>query len=324
MADSASTNANVIQLVEDVVRNYRFDTICVILIALRHLARTRRMNRRRSRATFTRLGRVPDQVRHINRLVGVSDVACLENLRMDRNTFGRLCIMLCQTRDLVDGEYVMVEEQVAMFLSFKVSHYVHAVLRAVLKLHASFLVTPEPVPDDYDDNRWKWFKGCLGAIDGTYINVHVPNADKPRYRYRKGQICTSTLAACDRLLRFTYVLAGWEGSTADVRVLPNAITRPNDFKMRWGILRTASYYPVKIQTWLIIACFLLHNYIRSEMPTDPIEMTENDEFTDNEEAGDDGVLGEFVDRVEPSPAWKLYARCIGRTHVDFSEIFFTS
>ncbi|XP_042017831.1 uncharacterized protein LOC121765691 [Salvia splendens] len=222
---------------------------------------------------------------------------------MDRNTFGRLCIMLRQTGDLVDGEYVMVEEQVAMFLSilahhkkirvakfnflrsgFTVSHYVHAVLQAVLKLHASFL-------------------GCLGAIDGTYINVHVPNADKPRYRSRNGQICTNTLAACDRRLRFTYVLAGWEGSAADARVLRNAITRSNDFKMRWGILRTASYYPVKIQTWLIIACFLLHNYTRSDMPTDIIEMTENDEFTNNEEADDDGVLGEFVDRVEPSPAW---------------------
>ncbi|KAL1539985.1 hypothetical protein AAHA92_24405 [Salvia divinorum] len=22
-----------------------------------------------------------------------------------------------------------------------------------------------------DDPRWKWFKGCLGALDGTYINV---------------------------------------------------------------------------------------------------------------------------------------------------------
>lgn len=39
------------------------------------------------------------------------------------------------------------------------------------------------------------------------------------------------------------------------------------------------------------------------MPTDPIEMTENDEFTDNEEAENDVFLREFVDRVEPSPAW---------------------
>ncbi|KAL1550732.1 protein ANTAGONIST OF LIKE HETEROCHROMATIN PROTEIN 1-like [Salvia divinorum] len=29
-------------------------------------------------------------------------------------------------------------------------------------------------------SRWKWFKGCLGALDGTYINVRVPIADAPR------------------------------------------------------------------------------------------------------------------------------------------------
>lgn len=81
-------------------------------------------------------------------------MACLENLRMDRNAFGRLCIMLRQTGDVVDGRYVTVEEQVAIFLSilahhkkvrvvkfehwrsgYTVSKYVHAVLRAVIKLH---------------------------------------------------------------------------------------------------------------------------------------------------------------------------------------------
>ncbi|KAG6421806.1 hypothetical protein SASPL_118363 [Salvia splendens] len=39
---------------------------------------------------------------------------------------------------------------------------------------------PEPVDDAYTDPRWTWFKGCLGALDGTYINVTVPIADTPR------------------------------------------------------------------------------------------------------------------------------------------------
>ncbi|KAL4344305.1 hypothetical protein AHAS_Ahas11G0165100 [Arachis hypogaea] len=42
-----------------------------------------------------------------------------------------------------------------------------------------------PVPDDFIDPRWKWFKGCLGALDGTYIDVTVPEEDKSRYRIRK-------------------------------------------------------------------------------------------------------------------------------------------
>lgn len=77
-------------------------------------------------------------------------------------------------------------------------------------------------------------QGCLGALDGTYIYVQVPNSDKPRYRTRKGQICTNTLAACDRQLRFVYVLPGWEGSAADGRVLRDAVNRNNGLKVPIG------------------------------------------------------------------------------------------
>ena len=42
-------------------------------------------------------------------------------------------------------------------------------------------------------------------------------------------------------------------------------------KMRWGILRSASFYPIKIQIRIIMCCFLLHNFIRGEMNNDPIE-----------------------------------------------------
>ncbi|KAL1568446.1 hypothetical protein AAHA92_00061 [Salvia divinorum] len=83
-------------------------------------------------------------------------------------------------------------------------------------------------------NRWKWFKGCLGALDGTYINVRVPTSDAPRYRNRKGQITTNTLAVCDRRLRFVYVLPGWEGSAGDSRILRDALSRPLGLKVPRG------------------------------------------------------------------------------------------
>ena len=78
-------------------------------------------------------------------------------------------------------------------------------------------------------------------------------------------------------------------------------------KMRWGILRSASYYPIKCQIRLIIACFLLHNFIRSQMEADPVEMAFD--AISPEDATDAGVLDEegnamdFVDMVEPSVAW---------------------
>ncbi|XP_042026162.1 uncharacterized protein LOC121773378 [Salvia splendens] len=218
---------------QNVIESVVFSTVESIL---------RNRNRKRFRSEFVRpyamVPKIPDQVKHLSRLVGVTDVDCINNLRMDRNTFGRLCLLLRQISDLSHGKYVKIEEQVAMFLgvlahhnknrivSFTflrsghtVSRYLHAVLNAIIKLHAILFVKPEPVPDDCTDSRWKWFRGCLGALDGSYINVMVPNEDKPRYRTQKGQIATNTLAVCDRKLMFAYILPGWEGSAADSRVL---------------------------------------------------------------------------------------------------------
>ncbi|KAL8543844.1 hypothetical protein ACS0TY_004412 [Phlomoides rotata] len=197
---------------------------------------SRRVRRRVAYAQpYGMLSRIPDQVLHMSRLFLDSDVDCISNLRMDRNSFGRLCFLMQELGGLVDRRYISVEEQVSMFLSIlahhkknrvikfdfrrsgqTVSHYVHIVLRAVLSLHTLFLVKPTPVTDDSMDSRWKWFKGCLGALDGTYINLHVPSCDKPRFRTRKGRISTN------------------EGSAADCRVLHNAVLRPNGLKVPKG------------------------------------------------------------------------------------------
>ncbi|XP_047341264.1 protein ALP1-like [Impatiens glandulifera] len=103
-----------------------------------------------------------------------------------------------------------------------------------MRLHKDLLKIPEPIPIDSTDERWKWFKNCLGAIDGTYINVRVSSTDKPRYRNRKGEIAQNVLAVCSPDEQFIYVLAGWEGSAADSRVLRDAISRPNGLKVSIG------------------------------------------------------------------------------------------
>ncbi|XP_024041812.1 uncharacterized protein LOC112098982 [Citrus clementina] len=131
-------------------------------------------------------------------------------------------------------------------------------------------------------------------------------------------------------MQFIYVLADWEGSAADGRVLHKALrktngyyylvdaryanslgflapyrgqryhlndwrenyqpTKPQEFfnmkyssarniiercfgmfKNRWAILRSPSFYPTKTQNRIIIACCLLHNFIRKEMPCDLFE-----------------------------------------------------
>ncbi|XP_042056446.1 uncharacterized protein LOC121801041 [Salvia splendens] len=231
----------------------------------------------------------------LDRLVRVNDKSCIDNLRMDRNTFGRLCRLLRDRVGLIDQKFVTVEEQVAMFLcilshhkktrivghnfmrsSQTVSKYMYIVLRGVLTLHEVFLVKPEPVDDACTDPRWTWFKGCLGALDGTYINVRVPIVDSPRYRNRKGQ------------------------HTKARNVIERAFAV---LKMRWGILRSPSFYPIEVQTGLIIACFLLHNFIRANLEVDPCEEDlssppDNGGTSDNEEP-----VVHTVNVVSPIALW---------------------
>ncbi|XP_028799842.1 uncharacterized protein LOC114755134 [Neltuma alba] len=94
---------------------------------------------------------------------------------------------------------------------------------------------PKPVLEDSNDDKWKWFKHCLGALDGTHIKLRVPYIDKARYRNRKGEITTNVLGVCSQDRYFIYVLPGWEGSVADGCVLRDAISRRNGLRVPQGI-----------------------------------------------------------------------------------------
>ncbi|KAJ0034788.1 hypothetical protein Pint_25803 [Pistacia integerrima] len=103
-------------------------------------------------------------------------------------------------------------------------------------MHTILLKEPEPITEDSTDERWKWFKNCLGALDGKHIRVQVPAHDKPRYRTQKNEIATNVLAVCTPKMQFIYILPGWEGSAADGRVLRDAISRRNRLKVPQGIV----------------------------------------------------------------------------------------
>ncbi|XP_057779994.1 uncharacterized protein LOC130998596 [Salvia miltiorrhiza] len=118
-----------------------------------------------------------------------------------------------------------------------------------------------------------------------------------------------------------------QGSAADSRILRDALTRQNGLqvpkghyylcdngyansegfltpykvKMRWGILRSTTFYPMKTQNRLIMSCFILNNFIRAKMPNDPIEH-EFDNATTNKQ-DDVEFEGEFIDGIESSPLW---------------------
>ncbi|KAL0385468.1 UNVERIFIED_CONTAM: hypothetical protein Sradi_2941100 [Sesamum radiatum] len=229
-------------------------TICIQVI--RYIRSRPETDVRFRRRHYSLNSRIPIQVGRLFRLVSSSDDTCLQNLRMDRNAFGRLCYLLENSAGLRPTKNVSVAEQVAMFLCVlshhkkncivkhdfirsdrTVSKHFHNVLHAVCMMHKVLLAKPTPIPDDCSDPRWKWFKGCLGALDGTFIDVRVPEHEKRRYRTRKGDIAVNVLGVCNPNMQFIFVLSGWEGSAADSRVLRDAINRPHGL-----CVPTGNYY----------------------------------------------------------------------------------
>ncbi|KAL0400354.1 UNVERIFIED_CONTAM: hypothetical protein Sradi_2378700 [Sesamum radiatum] len=60
-----------------------------------------------------------------------------------------------------------------------------------------FLAKATSITDDCSHPRWRWFKGCLGALDGTFVDVRVREHEKGRYRTRKGQVAVNVLGVCN-------------------------------------------------------------------------------------------------------------------------------
>ncbi|KAH9681176.1 DDE Tnp4 domain-containing protein [Citrus sinensis] len=244
----------------------------------------------------------------LDSIIGNGDLQCVHQLSMDRQTFGLLCELLRSRGKVKGDDLVTVEDQVCMFLHILSHHvknrtissrYFNSVVKGVLGLQSILLRAPKPVPENCADGMWKWFKNCLGALDGTYIRVRVPKNDKPRYRTRKGEIATNVLGVCSRDMKFIFVMPGWEGSAFDSRILCDAINKltssrvPTSYyylvDVRYsnaeGFLAPyrgtryhlsewrdgPSFYQIKTQCYIITACCLLHNLIRREMSVDPLE-----------------------------------------------------
>ncbi|XP_042041229.1 uncharacterized protein LOC121786661 [Salvia splendens] len=229
MPTSGLNTESLVVIILDIIRMHQLRIICCLdekgLLGNGDAA----IDARRIRRKFIRLQRIPTQVHRFTRLAKVSDRECVDNLRMDRNCSGRLCILLRERGGLEYGKYVFVEKQVAMFLSVlshhttnrivgfnfwrsgqTVSPYVHAVLKAVIMLHELFLAKPVPVDARIPDGNGSRSKN-------TCLMWHV----RLFGRFRRN-------------MRFVYVLAGWEGSAGDARVLRDAVARPRGVKVPIG------------------------------------------------------------------------------------------
>ncbi|OJD21052.1 hypothetical protein ACJ73_07609 [Blastomyces percursus] len=114
-----------------------------------------------------------------------------------------------------------------------ISKTFHEVLKALCELYDRVVHLPacqmEYSKEALSDNFkiWPFFKGCIGALDGTHLPIAVPARQQSSWRNRKGFMSQNVLAACDHSLNFVYIYAGMEGSSHDSRVLAQAQSNDN-------------------------------------------------------------------------------------------------
>ncbi|PKI65519.1 hypothetical protein CRG98_014019 [Punica granatum] len=146
-----------------------------------------------------------------------------------------------------DNEYtrkgITVEEQVGMFMLVilhsmrfsmvaerfqhskeTVSRVIKQIARGMQELSADFITSRNVIvqPEIENDERWRFFRHCIRAIDGTHVDACMPHANRVPYRDRNADISQNVLAACTHDMMFTYVMTGWEGSTHDSRIFADA------------------------------------------------------------------------------------------------------
>ncbi|GFY82716.1 pentatricopeptide repeat (PPR) superfamily protein [Actinidia rufa] len=185
-----------------------------------------------------------------------------------------------------------------------VSRHFNAVLLAVLRLYAQLWYRPQPVLANDPDPRWRWFENCVGALDGTYVPVHPPAKDRARYRVRHR---LESAAKCVGEASWVTDSKGTPTQSREEYFNMNHASARNVIercfgvlKMRFAILRSCSYYPMRTQCHIVTACCLIHNLIKREMAVDPIEL----EYTASEQATVHVVPpDDYIDTIEPTTQW---------------------
>lgn len=136
-------------------------------------------NQRRASIAFSRKTLARHHIRELNlcEIAFKSDRRSVENVRMDRRAFMKLCHLLVTDGKLQETKNMGIQEMVACFLYMlahneknrvvqrqvqrsgeTISRKFHVILNVVLRLHKKLLKKPEPVLEDSTDSKWKWFK----------------------------------------------------------------------------------------------------------------------------------------------------------------------
>ncbi|XP_071680057.1 protein ALP1-like [Lolium perenne] len=193
---------------------------------------------------------------NLNYIYNCNDVESIQMLQMRRSPFYALVTTFKSRGLLVDSINTSVEEQVTMFLhivdhnprfrvihstfrqsTWTISRYFQQVLCIIGELRGEMIKpastnTPPKIKNIY---RWfPYFRNCIGAIDGTHVTAKVSISMSASFRGRNHYSSQNVLAAMDFDMRFTYVLAGWEGSANDASILADSLTRHDGLQIAEG------------------------------------------------------------------------------------------
>ncbi|KAL0361489.1 UNVERIFIED_CONTAM: hypothetical protein Sradi_3833400 [Sesamum radiatum] len=137
-----------------------------------------------------------------------------------------------------------------------------------------------------------WFEGKYCLCDNGYGNVEVFLTPYRgiRYHLKDWERGSGGPQSPRELFNLRHALA-W-----------NVIERTFGLlKTRWGILTSLSYYSMKVLNHIINTCCLLQNFVRMEMPNDPLELEVPDVVNSTVDPET-----EFVSTIDTTPAWTAW------------------
>ncbi|XP_062088738.1 uncharacterized protein LOC133795299 [Humulus lupulus] len=127
---------------------------------------------------------------------------CHEMFRMEKHVFCKLCDRL-RSYGLKSSEGVRLEESVGMFMMI----LGHGAGNRMIQEHFQHSGETD----------------CIGAIDGTHVRVSLPVDKQIPYIGRKGCPTQNIMDVCGFDMLFTFVWAGWEGTSHDTRIFLEAL-----------------------------------------------------------------------------------------------------